>query len=108
MNAVPSGDVLLWTVLALNVAYLVLIADRVAANRKQRSTTLATPATPVDRVAQHRVVSNRAAVALIAVLITGSVYSVSFALWLLDFRGLLGPALIESSWMLYATGLVLS
>jgi protein-S-isoprenylcysteine O-methyltransferase Ste14 len=103
----PSRDVLLWTVVVANLAYLALLALRIAASRLRGTTTAASAPGAPEPVARRHVVSHEAAGALVAISTTATVYYVALLLWLLGFDPGRAP-LIQSTWLLYRIGVVLS
>lgn len=104
MNTLPPA-VLTWTVVVLNVAYVLLLAARIAASRAWGRG--ARPSGPPAPVAARHVRSNRAVVTLVLIAAVAAVYYLSLLAWLAGVP-LPGGASMETSWLTYAVGLLLS
>jgi len=101
----PSPGVLTWTVLVLNVAYVLLLASRMAASRVRGAST--PPAPGPAPVAGRHVRSNRATPTLILIVAVAAVYYLSLLAWLAGVPRM-GAALMETSWLTYGAGVLLS
>jgi protein-S-isoprenylcysteine O-methyltransferase Ste14 len=103
----PPPDLVLWTVVAANLCYLLLLCLRIAATRRQRRGPAAPPPAAGPGVAQRRVVSKQATSVLVLMSGTAVVYYGALLMWLVA-PGILGRPLASTSWAMYGAGLALS
>jgi protein-S-isoprenylcysteine O-methyltransferase Ste14 len=97
-------EVLAWTVVLLNVGYGLLLGARMLAGRARRLAPRPTAPAPI---ATRHVRSQHGAVALVLVLSVAAVYYGALIAWLAGVP-IPGGALMESTWLTYAVGLLLS